>query len=78
MKQNNFFKDNDSIGLYVVTILTFILNGIIFCLERNYAIPFIGWLLYAIYVSIHIEIQDNHNKLINYLNDKNKEKDETK
>ena len=66
------YLDNNNARVYFISILTFILCGLIVCLEKNFSIAVVIWLLYAIYLIIHIEIQDNHNKIITYLNNINK------
>ena len=45
--------------------------------EHNSISEIICPLIYSIYFVVHIEIQNNHNKLIDYLNDKIKKEDET-
>lgn len=74
MKSNKKYKDTNEIGLIIVVIL------VVMCMttkEHNSISEIICPLIYSIYFVVHIEIQNNHNKLIDYLNDKIKKEDET-
>ena len=42
-------------------------------LGKTFSLPLIVMFLYAIYFVIQNEIQDNHNKMIDFLNDMDKE-----
>ena len=74
MDSNKKYKDTNEIGLIIVVIL------VVMCMttiEHNSTSEIICPLIYSIYFVVHIEIQNNHNKLIDYLNDKIKKEDET-
>ena len=76
MEQNKKYKDTSEVGLIIVVILT-VACMIMTTIEHNSTLETMCLLLYLIYYVIHIEIQNNHNKLIDYLNDKIKKEDET-
>ena len=72
MDSNKKYKDTNEIGLILVVMCMVMMT-----IEHNSTSEIICSLIYSIYFVVHIEIQNNHNKLIDYLNDKIKKEDET-
>ena len=75
MDSNKKYKDTNEIGLIIVVILT-VACMITTTIEHNSTSEIMCLLIYLIYYVVHAEIQNNHNKLIDYLNDKIKKEDE--
>lgn len=73
MKYTKIYRDDDNIGIWVITAILFIVVGVVSCWEKTFSLPLIVMFLYAIYFVIQNEIQDNHNKMIDFLNDMDKE-----
>lgn len=73
MKYTKIYRDDDNIGIWVITAILFIVVGAVSCWEKTFSLPLIVMFLYAIYFVIQNEIQDNHNKMIDFLNDMDKE-----
>lgn len=76
MEQNKSYKDTDRIyGIFTIIVIFIAIGAATLLKDPGCAI--ICWVLYFIYSAIHIEIQDNHNKLIDFIDNNtehNKEK----
>ena len=77
MEPNKKYKDTNEVGLIIVVILV-VICMIMTTIEHNSTSEIMCLLIYSIYYVVHIEIQNNHNKLIDYLNDKIKKEDENR
>ena len=67
MEQNKSCKDTDRIyGIFTIIVIFIAIGAATLLKDPGCAI--ICWVLYFIYSAIHTEIQDNHNKLIDFIN----------
>ena len=62
MKYTQKYRDDDNIGIWVITGLLIIAVVAMSFFEKNFSFLLILWFLYVIYFVIQNEIQDNHNK----------------
>lgn len=67
MEDNISHKDTNNIHVIFIFIAILIAAGAVMSLNDP-GCAIICWVLYFIYYAIHIEIQDNHNKLIDFMN----------
>lgn len=76
MEQNKSCKDTDRIyGIFTIIVIFIAIGAATLLKDLGCAI--ICWVLYFIYSAIHTEIQYNHNKLIDFIDNNtehNKEK----
>ena len=70
MEQNKSYKDKNDMSLIFILIITIIVALLITIIDHNFSIALICWILYLLYSAIHIEVQSNHNKLVDLINRK--------